>query len=490
MKALDTARFQSIREIHDAFDRGEFLPSELTRAYLQAAQAGTLNAFITFTEENAMRAAVAADQVLKAEKKVPRAILPLFGIPLGLKDNLVTEGVRTTCASRMLENYHPPYSATVVKRLENAGAFSLGKLNMDEFAMGGSNENSAFGAVQHPTHPDRVPGGSSGGSAAAVRAGQCVASLGSDTGGSIRLPASYCGVVGLKPTYGRVSRFGLIAFASSLDQIGPLGRSVEDCAVLMDVMAGHDPLDSTSLMIEKPSCVDACRRAPDWAGLRVGIPEEFFSAQLSPGVETRVREALKWFEAQGAKLVPVTLPNSRHAVAVYYLVAVSEASSNLARFDGVRYGNRSAEAAQASKLKDFYEHARAAFGPEVKRRLILGTFALSSGYQDAYYRKACQVRALVAHDFERAFQEVDLIAGPVAPTTAFRIGEKAGDPLTLYLNDLLTIPANLAGLPAMSVPCGDGEDGLPVGLQLMGPSLSEEMLFSVGAAYERGRRQT
>jgi len=478
-------KFNSISEIHDAFDKKNISPVELTREALSSSKSSTQNAFLTFCEERAVAQAKAADQILAKEGKVPRDKYPLLGIPMGIKDNLVMEGVRTTCASKMLENYVPPYTATAVHRLEKAGAVSIGKLNMDEFAMGGSNENSAFGAVKHPTHPDRVPGGSSGGSATVVRANHCFASLGSDTGGSIRLPASYTGIVGLKPTYGRISRYGLVAFASSLDQIGPMTKSVEDAALLMDVMGGHDPLDSTSATQPKDgSYFEAAQKVPDWKKLKVGVPKEFFVGGLAPAVEKSIQSALKYFEKQGAELVEISLPHTQYAVAVYYVVAVSEASSNLARFDGVRYGVRPAGASEAGDLNSFYQKIRNNFGPEVKRRIILGTFALSSGYSDAYYKRACQVRHLIKIDYDEAFKKVDIIAGPVSTTTAYKLGEKQKDPLQMYLNDIYTIPANLAGLPALSVPCGEDGEQLPIGLHLIGPQFGENKILSVAHAFE------
>jgi len=478
-------KFNSISEIHDAFDKKNISPVELTREALSSSKSSTQNAFLTFCEERAVEQAKAADQILAKEGKVPRDKYPLLGIPMGIKDNLVMEGVRTTCASKMLENYVPPYTATAVHRLEKAGAVSIGKLNMDEFAMGGSNENSAFGAVKHPTHPDRVPGGSSGGSATVVRANHCFASLGSDTGGSIRLPASYTGIVGLKPTYGRISRYGLVAFASSLDQIGPMTKSVEDAALLMDVMGGHDPLDSTSATQPKDgSYFEAAQKVPDWKKLKVGVPKEFFVGGFAPAVEKSIQSALKYFEKQGAELVEISLPHTQYAVAVYYVVAVSEASSNLARFDGVRYGVRPAGASEAGDLNSFYQKIRNNFGPEVKRRIILGTFALSSGYSDAYYKRACQVRHLIKIDYDEAFKKVDIIAGPVSTTTAYKLGEKQKDPLQMYLNDIYTIPANLAGLPALSVPCGEDGEQLPIGLHLIGPQFGENKILSVAHAFE------
>jgi aspartyl-tRNA(Asn)/glutamyl-tRNA(Gln) amidotransferase subunit A len=479
---------QSISQIHDAFDKKLLSPVELARDYLNAAKAGTQNAWLSYAEERAMKQAKLADQVLAREGRVPRDRMPLLGIPLGIKDIFTIDGTKTTCASRMLENYVAPYTATVVERLENAGAVSLGKLNMDEFAMGGSNENSAFGPVKHPTHPDRVPGGSSGGSAAAVRAGQCVAALGTDTGGSIRLPAHFCGIVGIKPTYGRVSRYGLVAFASSLDQAGPMAVSVEDSAILLDAMSGRDPKDSTSSnkALDKGAFANASRTAPDWKSLKIGVPKEYLVGGLSPEVEKSIQASLKWFESQGAKLVPISLPHTQYSVSVYYIVAVSEASSNLSRYDGIRFGSRPSEV-DVRDLADFYEKARSAFGAEVKRRIILGTFALSAGYSEAYYQRACQVRRLIKQDFDRAFEQVDLIAGPVSPTTAFKMGEKVHDPLQMYLNDIFTIPANLAGVPAMSLPCGTDSQGLSIGLHLIAPAFGEEKMISVASAFEKRR---
>ncbi len=479
-------KYTTITAIHDAFDRKELSPVELTRDTLAAAKASKHNAYLTLLEDRAMEAAKRADQILAETGKVPRDRFPLLGIPLAIKDNLVIDGVRTTCASKMLENYIPPYTGTAVDRLEKAGAVFIGKTNMDEFAMGGSNENSAFGPVEHPTHPGYVPGGSSGGSATAVRANLCVAALGSDTGGSIRQPASYCGVVGLKPTYGRVSRYGLVAFASSLDQIGPFAKNVEDAATVLSVMGGHDPLDSTSSSRPLENFVAELKKPLDWKGLRVGIPKEYFIDGVDATVAKTVRAAIAWVEKQGAKLVDISLPNTPYAVSVYYIVAVSEASSNLARFDGVRFGVRPPDAMKVGDIADFYKKVRANFGPEVKRRIILGTFALSSGYYDAYFRKACQVRRLLKNDFDRAFKDCDVILGPIAPSTAFKHGEKAADPLKMYLNDILTIPCNLAGLPGMSLPCGKNEQGLPIGLQVIAPQFRDDLVLRVGHAIEKG----
>ncbi len=476
---------RTIRQIHEALEKKKISVVELTRDYLNSAQKSKNGEYITFCEERALQQAQEADDLLRLEKKVPWAQKPLFGIPIGLKDNLTLDGVRTTCGSKILDHYIPPYTASAVERLESAGAVILGKLNMDEFGMGGSNENSAFGPVGHPTHSDRVPGGSSGGSAAAVRANLCVASLGSDTGGSIRLPASYCGVVGIKPTYGRISRYGLIAFASSLDQIGPLARTVEDAARLLDVLSGYDPLDSTSSNIPPLQAYLASQSVPHWNRLRFGLPQEYFSGGLSLEIEKSIQNAMQWLESQGAQLVPLSLPSSQYAVAVYYLIAACEASSNLARMDGVRFGVRSQEAAETTDLTEFYQKIRSDFGREVKRRIILGTFALSLGYSDAYYKKACQVRRKIKLDFDLAFQKVDFIIGPVSSTTAYRRGEKAIDPLKMYLNDIFTVPANLAGLPAMSLPCGEDQEGLPIGLHLLAPPFCEEQMISVAQAFSK-----
>lgn len=477
---------RTIREIHNAYNAKKLSPVELTQEYLNAIAASRHNAYLTVLTDRALEQARLAEARLTREGKVP-AGEPLFGIPLGIKDVLTMDGVRTTCASKMLDQYIAPYTATAVERLERAGAISLGKLNMDEFAMGGSNENSAYGPVLHPTHLDRVPGGSSGGSATATRARLCTASLGTDTGGSIRLPASFCGIVGLKPSYGRVSRYGLVAFASSLDQIGPMTATVEDSARLLDVMSGQDPLDASSAPLAPTQTHRALATPVDWKKLRIGVPKEYFVDGVAPAIQKSVRAGLDWFQKQGAQLIDISLPHTQYSVAVYYIVAVSEASSNLARFDGVRFGHRPPEAAQAQELLEFYQQSRGAFGAEVKRRIILGTFALSSGYSDAYYLKACQVRRLIQRDFVDAFQKVDLIAGPVSPTTAFKIGEKAIDPLKMYLNDIFTIPANLAGLPGISVPCGEDELKLPIGLHLVSPTFTEDRLLSVAHAFEQGR---
>jgi len=479
--------YKKVSEIHDAFDKRKISPSELTQEYLTDIKSSDLNSYITVCEDRAIHQAQIADSVFLKHGKTPREQYPLFGIPLGIKDVLTIDGVRTTSASKVLGNYIPPYTATAVTRLENAGGISLGKLNMDEFAMGSSNENSAYGAVKHPTHPEYVPGGSSGGSAAAVKAGLCLASLGTDTGGSIRLPASFCGVVGFKPTYGRISRYGLIAFASSLDQIGPLTHSVEDAALLSEVMSGPDVYDSTTVPVLKGSWYQAVLdKKTDCSKLRIGVPKEYFGDGINKDVASAIQKSIDWFKKQGAQIVDISLPHTEYAVATYYVVAVSEASSNLARMDGIRFGARSKETGDAQNLTDFYQKVRSQFGPEVKRRIILGTFALSSGYYDAYYGRACQVRRLIKNDFQQAFQKVDLILSPVAPTTAFKRGEKVSNPLQMYLMDICTIPASLAGLPAISVPCGKGDNDLPIGLHMIGQEFKEDILLDVANQFEQG----
>lgn len=483
---MNVMKFKTIQDVHDALDSKKISVTELTTQFLDRAEKDRSNAFLTVCRERAMKQARELEHELsRAGGKVPRAEKPLFGVPMAIKDNIVIEGVRTTCASKMLENYIPPYTATAMERLEGAGAVTLAKANLDEFAMGSSNENSAFGPVQHPTHPDRVPGGSSGGSAAAVGAGLAIGALGSETGGSVRLPASFCGVVGVKPTYGRVSRYGLVAFGSSLDQIGQFANSVEDSAQILNVMAGPDPMDATSVR-EVPGDRGILPRDLDLKGLKIGVPKEYFIDGISAEVSAAVEASLKWYEKQGAKLVPISLPHTQYAVSTYYIIAVSEASSNLARFDGVRYGVRSPESEGAGDLATFYKKNRALFGAEVKRRIILGTFALSSGYYDAYFKRACQVRALLKRDFDEAFKQVDVVASPVSPTTAFKAGEKTKDPLQMYLVDIFTIPANMAGLPAISVPCGKDRDGLSIGLHLMARPFEESLMFSAARALEKG----
>ena len=449
---------------------------ELTKAALARIQAvePKVHAFVTVDAEGALKAAAEADA-----RRAQGEVGALLGMPLAIKDNLSTRGLRTTCSSKMLEPYVPPFDATVVARLRAAGAVFLGKTNLDEFAMGSSTENSAFGPTHNPWDLARVPGGSSGGSAAAVAAGFGFGALGSDTGGSIRQPASLCGVVGLKPTYGRVSRYGLIAFASSLDQVGPMARTVADAAALSQCIDGHDAMDSTSVDQAVPDYTAALGRGVK--GLRVGLPKEYFVDGMDPQVAASVRAAVKSLESQGAVVREVSLPHTQHCLSVYYLLATAEASSNLARFDGVRYGYR----APAEALVPQYRQTRAqGFGPEVKRRIMLGTYALSSGYYDAYYKRAQQVRTLIVRDFEQAFGQVDVIATPTAPTPAFKIGEKADDPMTMYLSDIFTISVNLAGVPALSLPCGFTREGLPIGLQLIAKAFDEATLFAVAAAVE------
>jgi len=450
---------------------------EATRFFLKRIEEldPRIRAFITVTPEEAMKAAAEADKKLAGKD----GVTPLTGVPISLKDIFCTKGVRTTCASKILENFTPPYDATIVKKLKAAGAVILGKNNMDEFAMGSSTENSAFFPTRNPWDEDRVPGGSSGGSAASVAAGECVASVGTDTGGSIRQPASCCGVVGLKPTYGRVSRFGMIAFASSLDQAGPLTRDVRDAAIVLNAIAGYDPFDSTSADLPAPDYTSFLK--PEFKGLKVGIPEEYFIVGIDKEVEDAVRKAIEVFRTNGAEIIPVSLPHTEYAVSVYYLVATAEASSNLARYDGVKYGLR----AEGKNLIEMYKNTRnAGFGAEVKRRIMLGTYSLSSGYYDAYYKKASQVRTLIKNDFTEAFRICDVILTPTAPTTAFRIGEKASDPLTMYLSDIFTISCNLAGIPGISLPCGFTEKGLPVGLQILGHDFDEGTVLRAAFAYE------
>jgi len=435
-----------------------------------------VQAFITLNEEQARIRAKELDEKLTTDSQKGL----LFGMPIGVKDNIVTKGLRTTCASKILENFDPIYDATVVEKLHNAEAITIGKLNMDEFAMGSSTENSGFKITRNPWDLEAVPGGSSGGSAAAVAAGQVPFSLGSDTGGSIRQPAAFCGVVGLKPTYGRVSRYGLVAFASSLDQIGPITRSVEDAAYLLEAISGLDPNDSTSANVEVPHYASSL--TGDIKGLKIAVPKEYLGEGVSEEVKESVLQALKVLEKLGATWEEVSLPHSKYGVATYYLISSSEASANLARFDGVRYGYRTKD---AQNLIEMYKKTRAeGFGDEVKRRIMLGTFALSSGYYDAYYKKAQQVRTLIKNDFEQIFEKYDVIIGPTTPTPAFKIGEKISDPLTMYANDILTIPVNLAGVPGLSVPCGFS-NGLPIGLQIIGKHFDEATVLRVGHAFEQ-----
>lgn len=473
----------TLHETAQALRRGDFTSRELTQAYLRRieAQDPSLHAFLTLTPELALSQAEAADRRLDAWRKDPlTALTPLTGIPLAVKDVLCVANVRCTCGSRILENFQPPYSATAVARLVEAGAVILGKTNTDEFAMGSSTENSAYGPTRNPWNPSRAPGGSSGGSAAAVAARLAPAALGTDTGGSVRQPAAFCGITGLKPTYGRVSRYGLVSYGSSLDVIGVLARTAADAAAVFTLMSGRDPLDSTSMDLPVPQI--NLNGQESLAGLRVGVPEEYFISGMAPAVEAAVREAIRALESLGAQACPVSLPHTEHALPVYYLIAPAEASANLARYDGVRYGPRR----PADTLWDVFRSTRGElFGAEVKRRIMLGTYALSAGYYDAYYGQAQKVRTLIKGDFERAFEEVDVIAAPVTPTTAFRIGEHGDDPLAMYLEDVFTLPANLAGVPGLAFPVGFDEHGLPVGMQLMGPHFKEERLFRAVHLYQR-----
>jgi aspartyl-tRNA(Asn)/glutamyl-tRNA(Gln) amidotransferase subunit A len=435
-----------------------------------------IHAYLTLSEDRAFAQAKHIDGLVSKGAPLP----PLAGVPVGIKDVMVTRGVRTTAGSKILENFVPPYDCTAVARLEAAGAIVLGKMNCDEFAMGSSNENSAYGPVRNPRDKSRVPGGSSGGSAAAVAAGTAVATLGSDTGGSIRQPASFCGVVGFMPTYGRVSRYGLIAFASSLDHIGPLTKTVKDAAILLGVIAGRDPMDSTSADVPVPDYEGDLVKPV--SGLKIGVPKEYFGEGLDAEVRTAVEAGIAKLRSAGCEIIPISLPHTAYAIPAYYIIATAEASANLARYDGVRYGYR---AKSARTLSDMYRKSRdEAFGAEVKRRIMLGTYALSSGYYDAYYLKAQRVRTLLTRDFEAAFQKVDAIVTPTAPTPAFKLGEKADDPLSMYLADIYTVTADLAGVPGISVPCGKTKSGLPIGLQVLGRHFDESTLLRIATAIE------
>jgi aspartyl-tRNA(Asn)/glutamyl-tRNA(Gln) amidotransferase subunit A len=484
---------------------GEITSIDLTRAFLDqiATHDTTIHAFVRVNRDASLARAAEIDQ----RRRAGAPLGPLAGLPVAIKDNLCTQDEPTTCASRMLEHFSPPYDATVITRLKQADAVLIGKTNMDEFAMGGTTETSCFGPTRNPWDPRRVPGGSSGGAAASLAAGMVPLSVGSDTGGSIRQPASFCGVTGLKPTYGRVSRYGLVAFASSLDQIGPLGRTVSDVALLLQIIAGHDPLDSTSADLPVPDYAQTVQKPLD--GLTVGVVREHFGEGLDGEVEAAVREAVRVYQSLGAKVREISLPHSKYAIATYYIIAPSEASSNLARYDGAHYGYRTDEAAmlsewnaerrqlaasgdqraidgQDSLLVRMYRRSRAeGFGAEVKRRIMLGTYALSAGYYDAYYLKALRVRRLIRSDFDQAFREVDVIAGPVAPTTAYPLGDKLDDPLAMYLGDLYTVSCNLAGLAGISVPCGFTAGGLPIGLQLQGPPMQEERLLRAAGMFQQ-----
>ncbi|OCC16439.1 Aspartyl-tRNA(Asn) amidotransferase subunit A [Dissulfuribacter thermophilus] len=464
-------------QLRELLLKKELSAKDVAKAYLERISLvdPKVKAYITVTEDLALKQAEEADnRILKGD------VEPLTGIPIALKDVLCTKGVQTTCASKILENFVPPYDATVVKRLKGQGAVILGKLNMDEFAMGSSTENSAFFPTKNPWNLECIPGGSSGGSGAAVAARIACATLGSDTGGSIRQPASHCGVVGMKPTYGRVSRYGLVAFASSLDQIGPMTRDVRDCAILLNAIAGYDPKDSTSHPSPCPDYEKALSHTV--SGLKIGIPKEYFGQGLGDEVEKAVTKAMALLKENGAELKEISLPHTEYAVATYYIIAPAEASSNLMRYDGVKYGLR---AEGYKDLLEMYKMTRSqGFGPEVKRRIMLGTYSLSSGYYDAYYKKASQVRTVIRKDFIEAFKECDCILTPVAPTPAFKLGEKLDDPLQMYLSDIFTIPVNLAGLPAISVPCTLSNDGLPIGVQFVGPPFKDEVCIHVGGAFE------
>jgi aspartyl-tRNA(Asn)/glutamyl-tRNA(Gln) amidotransferase subunit A len=469
----------TIHELRDLIRSGEVSPVEAVQSYLGRIDAveERVRAFNRVTGQAALSL---ADEYRKRQA-MGSALPPLAGIPLAIKDVICTKGVPTTCSSRILEGFVPPYDATVVTKLRAAGALFLGKTNMDEFAMGSSTENSAFRTTRNPWNLACVPGGSSGGSAAAVAADMCAGALGTDTGGSIRQPGGFCGIPALKPTYGRVSRYGLVAFASSLDQIGPMTKDVRDAAILLGVMAGHDPLDSTSAEVPVPDYEAAL--TGDIRGLRIGIPAEYFIEGMAPEVEAAVRGAIATLEGLGAMSVPVTLPHTAYAVATYYLVATAEASSNLGRYDGVKYGYRTPTSAHLIEM--YLKTRREGFGPEVKRRIMLGTYALSAGYYDAYYLKALKVRTLIRRDFTQAFERCDLIVTPTSPTAAFRLGEKMDDPLQMYLADVFTISANLAGVPGMSVNCGFTGAGLPIGLQFIGKPFDEGTILRAAHAYEQ-----
>jgi aspartyl-tRNA(Asn)/glutamyl-tRNA(Gln) amidotransferase subunit A len=470
--------------------RGTLSSQELTRAYLERIERiePRLHAFITLTADQALSQAAQADRQLEAWRKEPTGELPsLLGVPIAVKDVLCVKNVRCTCGSRILENFKPVFNATVVERLLAAGVVVLGKTNTDEFAMGSSTENSAYGPTHNPWDLERAPGGSSGGSAAAIAAGLAPLALGTDTGGSVRQPASFCGVTGIKPTYGRVSRYGLVAYGSSLDTVGVLGRNAAEIAQVFAIMAGPDALDATSMEapeFEKSLLQSSLELSPRQAlsGVRVGVPHEYFISGIQPEVEERVRQAIAVLEEFGAQLIPVSLPHTEYALPVYYLIAPAEASANLARYDGVRYGPRLPADAM---WEVFFKTRGNKFGAEVKRRIMLGTYALSAGYYDAYYGQAQKARTLIKQDFERAFEQVDVIAAPVSPSTAFRLGEHTNDPLAMYLEDVFTLPANLAGVPGITFPVGFDQLGLPVGLQLMGAQYHEDLLFRIAHAYQQ-----
>ncbi|AFZ52795.1 Asp-tRNA(Asn)/Glu-tRNA(Gln) amidotransferase subunit GatA [Cyanobacterium aponinum AL20118] len=469
----------SIKKLHQQIKNKERSAVEITQEYLQriGELEPKLKSFLCVTSDLALETAKQVDEKVASGEEIG----VLAGIPIAIKDNMSTKGIPTTCASRILENFIPSYESTVTQKLRDQGAVIVGKTNLDEFAMGSSTENSGYQVTANPWDIERVPGGSSGGSAAAVSADECVVSLGSDTGGSIRQPASFCGVVGLKPTYGLVSRFGLVAYASSLDQIGPFAHTVEDTAILLGAIAGYDSKDSTSLNVEIPDYTQSF--ATDLKGLKVGVIKETYSDGLDNIVAEKVNQAIKELEKLGAQVKEISCPRFRYGLPIYYIIAPSEASANLARYDAVKYGIRDES---ADNLLEMYTKTRAkGFGAEVKRRIMLGTYALSAGYYDAYYLKAQKVRTLIKQDFDNAFHDVDVLISPTSPTTAFKAGEKTDDPLSMYLSDLMTIPVNLAGLPGMSLPCGFDENNLPIGMQLIGNVLREDVLFKVGYAYQQ-----
>ncbi len=464
----------TINKIHQGLLKKDFSSVEVTREYLGQIEKvdKSISAFLSVTPEFALAQAEKVDQLIASGKDIPA----LAGVPCAIKDAILVEGIRCTAGSRILENYIAPYDATVIRKMKEQGAVILGKTNLDEFAMGGSTENSAYKITRNPIDLDRVPGGSSGGSAAAVAANEACYSLGSDTGGSIRQPASFCGIVGLKPTYGSVSRYGLMAFASSLDQIGPMAKTVEDVKTIFNVISGHDSMDATSHIAKSPEIKIEEKK------LRIGIPKEYFVKGMEPGVEKAVRDAVKKIEEQGIEVQEISLPHTEYALATYYIIATSEASANLARYDGIKYG---LSKNQQEKLLDVYLQTRGeGFGREVKRRIMLGTYSLSSGYYDAYYLKAQAVRGLVKEDFRKAFEKIDLILAPVSPVTAFKIGERINDPLSMYLSDIFTIAVNLAGLPAISIPCGKSQ-GLPVGLQIIGKHFEEDKILQIASVIEK-----
>jgi aspartyl-tRNA(Asn)/glutamyl-tRNA(Gln) amidotransferase subunit A len=470
----------TIHELHEMMKRREITSRQITESVLSRIDQveSQIRAYITVLREEALEQASTIDQKLQ-KGEIP--LTPLTGIPIAIKDLICTRGVLTTCAAKILHNFIPPYDATVIVRLKQQNIVIIGKTNLDQFGMGSSTENSYYGITRNPWDLSRVPGGSSGGSAAAVIAGEAIGALGTDTGGSIRQPSSFCSTTGLKPTYGRVSRYGLIAYASSLDQIGPIAKDVTDCAILLNALAGYDPKDSTSVNLPTPDYTRAL--VPDITGLKIGIPEEYFIAGMDEEVEEKIWEAVRVLEKLGASYERVSLPHTEYAVAAYYIIAPAEASSNLARYDGVKYGYR---ADKYTDLIDMYMTTRSeGFSPEVKRRIMLGTYSLSSGYYDAYYLKAQKVRTLIKRDFEEAFKKYDVLVAPVSPTPAFKIGEKTEDPLQMYLSDIFTIPINLAGVTALSIPCGFTRDGLPIGLQIIGKHFGEETVLKVAYAFEQ-----